>query len=112
MLLQVPALSMGLVPLLSLVVATPGLGPKQAALRSAAGAMLYYLLDVAVILAYPWIMDRPNVVKDTLGVFSGLLAFVVAPLGLWFVVTYSALRPLWQLTARRTDPSAARSAHR
>lgn len=105
MLLQLPALSMGLVPLLSLVVATPGLGAWSAALRAAAGAAFYYLLDVAVILAYPWIMDRPNVVKDTLGVFSGLLAFVVAPLGIWFVVTYSALRPLWHLTASRRDAS-------
>jgi len=106
MLLQLPALSMGLVPLLSLVLATPGLGAKQATLRAAAGALLYYLLDVAVILAYPWIMDRPNVVKDTLGVFTGLLAFVVAPLGLWFIVTYSALRPLWRLTTTRRDSSA------
>jgi len=24
---------------------------------------------------------------------------VVAPLGLWFVLTYSALRPIWQLVA-------------
>lgn len=103
MLLQLPALSMGLVPLISLVLATPGLGAKSAAIRAAAGAALYLLLDVAVILAYPLIMDRPNVVKDTLGVFTGLLAFVVAPLGLWFIVTYSALRPLWQLTAKRQD---------
>jgi hypothetical protein len=112
MLLQLPALSMGLVPLLSLVLATPGLGTKQAVLRAAAGALLYYLLDVAVILAYPWIMDRPNVVKDTLGVFTGLLAFVVAPLGLWFIVTYSALRPLWQLTATRRDASPPSSVDR
>lgn len=112
MLLQLPALSMGLVPLLSLVVATPGMGARQAALRAAMGAVLYYLLDVAVVLAYPWIMDRPNVVKDTLGVFSGLLAFVVAPLGLWFIVTYSAMRPLWQLTAGRRDPPTRTSAGR
>jgi hypothetical protein len=35
-----------------------------------------------------------------MGVFTGLMAFVVAPLGLWFVLTYSALRPLWQLTLK------------
>ncbi len=112
MLLNLPALSMGLVPLLSLVVATPGLGVTRGALRAAVGAVLYYLLDVAVILAYPWIMDRPNAVKDTLGVFTGLLAFVVAPLGLWFIVTYTALRPLWQLTPPRRDPSPTATADR
>ena len=112
MLLQLPALSMGLVPLISLVVATPGLGATQAAIRAAVGAVLYFLLDVAVLLAYPVIMDRPNVVKDTLGVFTGLLVFVVAPLGLWFIVTYSALRPLWQLTATRGDPPAPPPANR
>ncbi|MFI5395547.1 MAG: hypothetical protein ACHQ9S_08440 [Candidatus Binatia bacterium] len=103
MLLQLPALSMGLVPLLSLILATPGFRVRQAAIRCVLGVVLYFVLDVAVILAYPFIMDRPNIVKDTLGVFTGLMAVVVAPLGLWFVLTYSALRPLWQLTPRRQD---------
>lgn len=97
MLLQLPALSMGLMPFLSLVVATPGLGWKRAAVTAIVGAVLYFLVDVLIVLAYPPIMDHPNVVKDTLGVFSGLVAFVVAPLGLWFVLTYPALRSLWQL---------------
>ncbi len=98
MLIQLPALSMGVVPLLSLIFATPGLRTRQAALRGLLGVLLYFLIDVVVVLAYPPIMDHPNVVKDTMGVFSGLMAFVVAPLGLWFLLTYSALRPLWQLT--------------
>ena len=98
MLLQLPALSMGLMPFLALVVATPGLGIKRTVGTLALGSALYFLVHVAVILAYLLIMDRPNVVKDTLGVFSGLVAFVLAPLGLWFVLTYPALRSLWQLT--------------
>lgn len=101
MLVQLPALSMGLVPLLSLIVATPGLRVRQLALRGLIAAVLYFLIDVAVVLVYPLIMDQPNVFKDTMGVFTGLMAFVVAPLGLWFVLTYSALRPLWQLTPKR-----------
>ena len=100
MLVQLPALSMGLVPLLSLIVATPGLRLRQTALRSVLGVVLYFLVDVAVVLAYPLIMDRPNMLKDTMGVFTGLLGFVVAPLGLWFVLTYSVLRPLWHLTPK------------
>jgi hypothetical protein len=98
MLLELPVLSMGLVPLLSLIVATPGLRMRQTGLRGLAGALLYFLIDVIVVLAYPLIMDQPNVFKDTMGVFTGLIAFVVAPLGLWFILTYSVLRPLWQLT--------------
>jgi len=97
MLLQLPTLSVGLMPFLSLVAATPGQGLKRAAIAAVLGSLLYFLLDVVVVLVYPFIMDRPNVLKDTLGVFSGLLAFVVAPLGLWFVLTYPTLRTLWQL---------------
>lgn len=97
MLLQLPALSMGLVPFLSLVVATPGQGAKRLAVNVVLGSILYFLVHVVVLLVYPLIMDRPNTVKDTLGVFTGLMAFVVAPLGLWFVLTYSALRSLWQI---------------
>ena len=100
MLVQLPALSMGLVPLLSLITATPGMRARQLALRGLIAAVLYFLIDVAVVLVYPLIMDQPNVFKDTMGVFTGLMAFVVAPLGLWFVLTYSALRPLWQLTCK------------
>ena len=104
MLLQLPALSMGMVPLLSLVIATPGLTIAQTASRALLGAVLYFAVDVAVVLVYPFIMDQPNVVKDTFGVFTGLIAFVVAPLGLWFVLTYSALRPLWQLQSAPSSP--------
>jgi len=101
MLLQLPTLSVGMMPLISLVVATPGLGAKRIILTSVVGAILYFLLDVAVVLAYPLIMDRPNMVKDTLGVFTGLIAFAVAPLGLWFALTYSTLRSLWDLSPDR-----------
>jgi len=97
MLLQLPALSMGMMPFLSLLVATPGLGWRRLAGTAGLGAFLFFAVHVAVVLTYPFIMDRPNFVKDIAGVFSGLVAFVVAPLGLWFVLTYSALRSVWQL---------------
>jgi len=100
MLIQLPALSIGLVFLVSLLLATPGLGRRQRIGRAATGAILYFLLDTIVVLAYPLLLDRPNAVKNTLGVFLGLTAFVVAPLGLWFVLTYPALRGVWGLTRR------------
>ena len=101
MLLQLQALSMGLVPFVSLVVATPRQGVQRTARNVALGSVLYFLVHVMVLLAYPLIMDRPNTVKDTLGVFTGLMAFVVAPLGLWFVLTYPALRSLWQISQEK-----------
>ena len=97
MLLQLPALSMGMMPFLSLVVATPGLGWRRLAATAGLGSLLFVVVHVLVVLTYPFVMDRPNFIKDTAGVFSGLVAFVVAPLGLWFVLTYPVLRSVWHL---------------
>ncbi len=97
MLLQLAALSMYFIPFVSLVVATPGQGVKRCVANVLLGSLLYFLVHVVVVLAYPLIMNRPNAVKDTLGVFTGLMAFVVAPLALWFILTFPALRSLWQL---------------
>lgn len=103
MLLQLPTLSMALVPLLSLIIATPHLGWKRCLVTAGLGAVLFFFIHVLIILVYPMIMDRPNAVKDTIGVFSGLVAFAVGPLGLWFALTYPALRKVWNITpeARR-----------
>lgn len=101
MLVQLPALSMSLMPLLALVVATPGLGLKRKAINVVLGCVFFFLIHLTLVVVYPFIMDRPNALKDTLGVFSGLVAFVVAPLGLWFVLTYPALRSVWRLGPER-----------
>jgi hypothetical protein len=98
MLLNLPQLSMGFLPFLSLVAATPGLGLRRAIVVAALGSTAYFVIHVIVVLVYPVILDQPNFVKDTIGVFSGLVAFVLAPLGLWFVLTYPVLRSVWQLT--------------
>ncbi|MBI3783139.1 MAG: hypothetical protein HY270_07045 [Deltaproteobacteria bacterium] len=103
MLLQLPALSMALMPLISLIVATPHQSIRRRFAAAVIGGVAFFGIHVVVVLVYPFIMDRPNVVKDTLGVFSGLVAFVVGPLGLWFALTYPALRSVWQI-----DPQAAR----
>lgn len=94
---QVAALAMGLLPFVSLVVATPGQSVKRTTASVIVGSMLYCASNVLFLLVYPLIMDRPNALKDTLGVFSGLIVIVMQPLGLWFVLTYPALRSLWQL---------------
>src|SRR5262249_9566961 len=110
MLLQLPALSMGMMPFLSLVLATPGLGWRRLAVTTGVGVVLFFAVHVVVVLTYPFIMDCPSFVKDTAGVFSGLVAFVVAPLGLWFVLTYPALRSVWQLGGGR--PISRRASQR
>lgn len=97
MMLQLPALSMGLMPLLSLIAATPNQDARRLVTAMALGVVLYFGVDVAIVLTYPYILDHPNRLKDTLGVFSGLVGFVVAPLGIWFVLTFQALKPVWQL---------------
>jgi len=99
--LQLPALSMALVPFASLVVATPGQTPVRVGLNVVGGSLVYFVLHVVIVLLYPFILTDPNFFKDTLGVFSGLMGFVVAPLALWFVLTYPALRSLWGLDRPR-----------
>lgn len=97
--LQLPALSMALMPFLSLVAATPGLRWRRGLAVAAAGVVLFVAIHTAIVLIYPLVMDRPNFLKDTVGVFAGMVAFVVAPLALWFALTYPALRDTWRLTA-------------
>lgn len=101
--LDLGALSMGLMPFVSLVVATPGLRRGRRLFAIGVGCVLYFAIHVTVVVSYPLIMDRPNVFKDTMGVFSGLVAFVVAPLALWFVLTYPALRGVWHLSRPSGD---------
>jgi hypothetical protein len=103
MALDLAALSMGLMPFVSLVAATPGLRRGRRLFAVGAGCVLYFAIHVSVVLSYPLIMYRPILVKDTLGVFSGLVAFVVAPLALWFALTYPALRSVWHLSAPPAD---------
>ncbi len=97
MLLQLPALSMALIPLISLIVATPSIGWRRGFTTAAKGSGIFFLIHVGIVLLYPWLLDRPDLLKDTIGVFSGLVGFVLGPLGLWFVLTYPVLRPLWRI---------------
>lgn len=99
LLLNLPAIAMSLMPLTSLLVATPGQSLRLLAVRLPLAVGLCLAIHAAVVLAFPWIVHEPNPVKDTVGVFSGLLAFVVAPLGVWFGLTYPTMRGLWGIEA-------------
>lgn len=98
------SLSMAQVPLLALIWATPGLGLSGTVVRSVAGMVAFFIVHVVVLLIYPVVLANPNWLTDTIGVFSGLVSFVLAPQLLWFVLTYSHLEELWRL--RRAAPAA------
>jgi hypothetical protein len=95
--LSLDALALGLLPLLALLAATPGLGPARLAARAAVGAAALFVLDLLVLLLYPYLVGSPNAVTEIAGTFLGLLTFVGGPVILWFVLTYRQLRAVWQL---------------
>jgi len=96
--LSLDALALGLLPLLSLLGATPGLAAAALALRAAIGIAGLFALDLLVLLLYPYLVGSPNAFTDIVGTFLGLLTFVGGPVILWFVLTYRELRPVWRLT--------------
>ena len=94
--LSMEKLGLGLYPLLSLLLATPGLGWKRSATNLAIAVASLFALDLVVVLAYPWLVV-PGAVNDITGTFLGLLTFVGAPVILWFALTFSRLRGVWRL---------------
>ncbi len=90
-------LALGLLPLLSLLGATPGLGPAGLARRAALGIAGLFGLDLIILLLYPWLVGSPNALTDIVGTFLGLLTFVGGPVILWFALTYRQLRHVWRL---------------
>ncbi len=98
--LGLPQLALGLLPLLALLGATPGLGPRRLAICAAIGIGALFALDLLVVLIYPWLVGHPNAFTDILGTFLGLLTFVGGPVILWFVLTYEQLRGVWALDGR------------
>jgi hypothetical protein len=95
--ISLAALALSLLPLLSLLGATPGLGVAGFAARAAIGIAALFVLDLLVVLIYPWLVGSPNALTDIVGTFIGLLTFVGGPVILWFVLTYRQLGSIWRL---------------
>ena len=95
--LSLDALALGLLPLLSLLGATPGLTPLRLAARAAIGVAGLFLLDLLVLLLYPYLVGSRNPFTDIVGTFLGLLTFVGGPVILWFVLTFRELKQVWRL---------------
>jgi len=95
--LSLDALALGLLPLLALLAATPGLGLARLAGRAAIGIGGLFTLDLLVLLLYPALVGSPNAFTDIAGTFLGLLTFVGGPVILWFALTFRELRSVWRL---------------
>jgi hypothetical protein len=97
LLLSLESLSLGILPFLALLTATPGVDLRRWLLAALTGIAAFFLLDLVVVLLYPILVSRPNAVTDITGTFLGLLTFVGAPIILWFALTYDRLRSVWRL---------------
>lgn len=95
--LNLEALSLGTLPLLSLLGATPGLGVAPLAARAGLGVLGLFSLDLLVLLLYPTLVGQPSAFTDILGTFLGLLTFVGGPVILWFLLTFEQLGSVWRL---------------
>jgi hypothetical protein len=101
LLLSLESLALGLLPLLSLISATPGLGWRRWLIAAIVGSAAFFALDLVVVQLYPLLVSTPNALTDIVGTFLGLLSFVGAPIILWFALTFDRLRSVWRLDVGR-----------
>lgn len=90
--IQFDALAVGVVPALALLVATPGLGMRRRAALVVIGAALCFAIDTLIVALFPILVFYKNPFTDVLGTFLGLIAFVGAPVIIWFALTFGQLR--------------------
>lgn len=96
--LGLEALALGLLPLLSLLGATAGLGLSRLLTRAVVGIAALFALDLLILLLYPALVGSPNALTDIVGTFLGLLTFVGGPVILWFALTFRELHDVWRLS--------------
>ncbi len=94
--LSLEAMALSLLPLLSLIGATPAPSWRRALGAAALGVAGLFALDLLVLLLYPaLVIDSP--LSNIAGTFLGMLTFVGAPVILWFALTYRQMRSIWHL---------------
>jgi len=96
MALSLEAMALSLLPLLSLIAATPLPGWGQTLGVAGLGVAGLFALDLLVLLLYP-ILVIDSAVTNITGTFLGMLTFVGGPVILWFVLTYRWMRGVWRL---------------
>ena len=92
--IQFDALAVGLVPLLALLAATPGLGVRRRAVLMVIGAALNCFVDGLILALFPLLVFYKNAFTDVIGTFLGLIAFVGAPVIIWFTLTFHQLQQM------------------
>ena len=90
--LQFDALAVGLVPLLALLAAMPGLGVRRRVTLMLIGGVLNFLVDTLIVALFPLLVFYKNPLTDVVGTFLGLIAFVGAPVIIWFALTFRELQ--------------------
>jgi hypothetical protein len=90
--LQFDALAVGIVPLLALFVATPGLSLMRRSWLMGAGTLLCFGVDALIVALFPILVFYTNPLTDVVGTFLGLLGFVGLPFIVWGTLTFRDLR--------------------
>jgi len=92
--IQFDALAVGVVPALALVGATPGFRLARRVLMLMLALALCFVVDVLLVSTFPLLVFYKNPFTDVLGTYVGLIAFVGAPVIIWFVLAFQQLRLL------------------
>ncbi len=98
--MQFEALSVGIVPTLALLLATPESRWSRRAAQCVVAVLTLLLIHVLVIVLFPLLTYHKNAATDVLGLFLGLVAFVGAPVIIWFALTLDRQRQ-WLPALRR-----------
>jgi hypothetical protein len=101
--LQFDALTVGVVPALALLLATPGLGFRRRMALLGVAATLCFAVDTVTVALFPVLVFYKNPFTDVVGTFLGLIAFVGAPVIIWFGLTFPQLRQSLRHLGRRRD---------
>ena len=104
--IQFDALSVGIVPVLALLAATPGLRWRRRLGLMGAGGLLCFAVDTLIVALFPLLVFYKNAFTDVIGTFLGLIAFVGAPVIIWFALTFRELQG-W-LPSLRSRPVQSR----
>jgi len=103
--IQFDALAVGLVPLVALLGATPGIPWRRHLFLIAIGIAICFVFHAFVVVLFPLLVYYKNAFTDVVGTFLGLTSFVGAPVIIWFVLVFPTIRE-WLPTFR---PRAARA---
>ena len=90
--IQFDALAVGVVPVLALLAATPGLRWRRRVGLMGVGALLCFAIDTLIVALFPLLVFYKNAFTDVIGTFLGLIAFVGAPVIIWFALTFRELQ--------------------